>query len=63
MNRIPFNPQRPDLEAVRQIIFERLRSESSWNSLDPHGTGYSSYVEYEGYPSPDKLAFYVLQVF
>lgn len=66
MTRIPFNPQKPDLEALRQIIFERLRRNSSWNQLHPRGTGYSAYVEYEGGESSsamDKLAFYVLQVF
>jgi len=63
MDKIAFNLQKPDLEAIRQIIFERLRSDSRWEQLDPLGEGYSEYVEYEGGKSPNRFAFYVLQVF
>jgi hypothetical protein len=48
MARIPFSPNNPDLEAVRQIIFSRLRAEPNWNQLDHNGTGYAPYVQYAG---------------
>jgi hypothetical protein len=63
MDKIPFDPNKPDLEAIRQIIFARLQRESGWKSLDHAGEGFSSYVEYAGHPSPDKLAFFALQAF
>ena len=34
MAGIPFSPNSPDLEAVRQIIFARLRAEPGWKQLD-----------------------------
>jgi hypothetical protein len=48
MARFPFSPNNPDLEAVRQIVFERLRAEPNWNQLDYNGTGYAPYVQYVG---------------
>ena len=44
--RIPFDLQRPDLKAVRQIVIERLRRDTSWSQLDPTGEGFAPYVEY-----------------
>ena len=41
---------RPD-EAVRQIIFARLRREPDWDQLDPNGDGCGPYVESAG-PQP-----------
>jgi hypothetical protein len=63
MEKILFNPNKPDLDAIRRIIFERLQRDPSWKSLDHTGEGFSSYVEYEGQPSPNKLTFLALQVF
>jgi hypothetical protein len=48
MSGIPFSPNNPDLEAVRQIIFARLRAEPNWKQLDRAGDGYTRYVEYKG---------------
>ena len=36
------------MEAVRQIIFARLRAEPDWKHLDRTGDGYAPYVQYEG---------------
>jgi hypothetical protein len=48
MPGIPFSPNNPDLDAVRQIIFSRLRAEPDWKQLDHAGNGYARYVEYKG---------------
>ena len=48
MAGIPFSPNSPDMEAVRQIIFARLRAEPDWKHLDRTGDGYAPYVQYEG---------------
>ena len=48
MAGIPFSPNPPDLEAVRQIIFARLRAEPGWKQLDYAGSGYAPFVEYKG---------------
>src|SRR5216684_2534769 len=63
MMRIPFNPQKPDINAVRQIVLERLRRQLNWKALDHTGSGFQSYVEYEGAANPERLAFFALQVF
>lgn len=63
MIRIPFNPQKPDINAVRQIVLERLKRQPDWKALDHTGSGFQSYVEYEGYSGPERLAFFALQVF
>lgn len=46
--RIPFDHKEPDMEAVRQIILERLRNDPNWHQLDRTGDGYAPYVEYAG---------------
>jgi hypothetical protein len=48
MPGIPFWPNTPDPEAVRQIIFERLRREPNWSSVDRTAEGYAPYVQYQG---------------
>jgi hypothetical protein len=62
--KIPFNHKNPDMEAVRQIIFERLRNDSNWRQLDQSGDGYAPYVEYAGQTELDwrdgRQAFVVL---
>jgi len=44
--RIPFDARTPDLDAVRQIVVERLRRDTEWNHLDTSGDGFARYVEY-----------------
>src|SRR5258706_16253554 len=65
MAGIPFNPQTPDLEAVRQIIFERLRREPGWKQVDVSGDGYAPYVEYKGssHDARNVLIFSAQEVF
>jgi hypothetical protein len=62
MSKILFNPRQPDLEAIRRMMFDRLRTDLRWNSFNSLGNDYSGYVEFEG-RSQEQLAFYVLQVF
>jgi hypothetical protein len=62
MSKILFNPRQPDLEAIRRMMFERLRTDLRWNSFNGLGNDYSGYVEFEE-RSQEQLAFYVLQVF
>ena len=62
MSTMLFNPPHPDLEAIRRMMFERLRTDLRWNSFNSLGNDYSGYVEFEG-RSQEQLAFYVLQVF
>ena len=57
MPGIPFSPNNPDLEAVRQIIFARLRAEPDWSQLDRTGAGYARYVEYKGSDWENRRAF------
>lgn len=52
MPGIPFSPNSPDLEAVRQIIFERLLREPNWGSISRTGEGYEPYLEYRGSFNP-----------
>ena len=47
MPGIPFSSSNPDLQAVRQIIFARLRAEPHWCQVDVDGAGYAPYVEYQ----------------
>jgi hypothetical protein len=61
---IPFDCFHPDWPLVRQIIFNRLRTDPNWKQLDKTGEGFNPYVEYVGgQPEPAKFAFYVLEVF
>jgi len=46
--KIPFDPNKPDLATVRQIVLERLRSDQSWHALDRTGDGFAPFVEYAG---------------
>jgi len=59
MSKILFNPRQPDLQAIRRMMFERLRTDLRWNSFNSRGNDYSGYVEFEG-RSQEQLAFYVL---
>ena len=44
--KIPFDPNKPDLEIVRQIVFERLQRESTWTHIDKSGEGFAPFVDY-----------------
>lgn len=44
-------------------MFERLRTDSHWNSFNGLGNDYSGYVDFEGNPFQERLAFFILQVF
>ncbi len=65
MPGIPFSQNPPDLEAVRQIIFARLRAEPDWRQLDYQGTGYAPFVEYIGaeWAGRNALVFAAQEVF
>jgi len=52
--KIPFDFQRPDLAAVRQIVFERLRRDPQYRQLDNTGDGFAPFVEYVGATEPDR---------
>jgi hypothetical protein len=43
--KIPFDPRNPDLQAVRQIMVERLRRDAGWRQLDTTGDGFASFVD------------------
>jgi hypothetical protein len=44
--KIPFDPRNPDLDAVRQIVVERLRRDTTWRQLDNTGEGFAPFVDY-----------------
>jgi hypothetical protein len=67
--KIPFNPNQPDIEQVRQIVFARLRRDQDWQQRDNTGEGFEPYVEYAGQTELDRrngrhmLMFLVEEVF
>lgn len=67
--KIPFNPNHHDIEAVRQIVFARLRGDRDWQQRDNTGEGFEPYVEYAGQTEMDRrngrhtLMFLVEEVF
>lgn len=52
--KIPFDSQKPDLVAVRQIVFERLRRDPQYRQLDNTGDGFAPFVEYVGATDPGR---------
>jgi len=58
--KIPFDHKKPDMEAVRQIVFERLRKDPDWRQLDRSGDGFAPYVEYAGSALDGRQTFTVL---
>jgi hypothetical protein len=52
--KIPFDAKHPDLGAVRQIVVERLRRDTSWSQLDSTGDGFALYVEYVAQNEPER---------
>jgi hypothetical protein len=44
--RTSFDPNRQDLQGVRQIVLQRLRQEPHWTHLDRTGDGFAPYVNY-----------------
>ena len=63
IGKIVFNSREPDLEALRRMMFERLRTDSHWKSLNALGIDYSGYVDFDGHSSQQQLADCILQVF
>lgn len=62
-SKIPINPAEPDIEAVREIVFARLKHQPDWKQLDQSGQGFENYVEYIGVPNAGVLAFQAQEVF
>ena len=61
---VPYDPTQPDLEAVRRILFDWLRSNRKADQLDKSGAAYEPFVEYAGNNrQPHVLAFHVTEVF
>jgi len=60
---IPFDARNPDLDAVRQIVVERLRRDASWNHLDTTGDGYAPYADYVEQDGRRPLLFLAQEVF
>ena len=44
--KIPFDPRNPDLDAVRHIVVDRLRRDTTWKQLDNTGEGFAPFVDY-----------------
>jgi len=63
MSKVPFAPNNPDIEAVREIVLARLKKQPDWNQLDQTGQGFEPYVEYVGNSDPGFLAFQAQEVF
>jgi hypothetical protein len=63
MSKIPFDPERPNAEAVRQIVITRLKNDPNWCQLDSPEEGFDPYVEYIGQRHHGTLAFQVCEVF
>ncbi len=61
MSKIKFDFKNPDFSLVRQVIFRRLREDSSWDQLDPGGEGFLPYVEMAG-NEIGTFAFYAKEV-
>ena len=62
-SKIAFDPANPDIEAVREIVFTRLRNDPEWQQLDQTGQGFDRYIEYVGVPHAGVLAFQAQEVF
>ncbi len=52
--KIPFDPRSSDVGTVRQIVFERLRRDTSWVQLDNTGDGFEPFVEYLAQNEPER---------
>ncbi|MBI3097426.1 MAG: hypothetical protein HYY93_04145 [Planctomycetes bacterium] len=63
MERIPFDPKSPNIEAVRQIVFARLTRDKSWNELEAGQDKLDPYVAWLGHPSRGVLDLCVREVF
>jgi hypothetical protein len=61
--KIPFDARSQDIDAVRQIVFERLRRDASWSQLDMTGDGFAPYVDYFGQDGRRPLMFLAQEVF
>ena len=63
MSKIPFDPAHPSVDAVRRIVFERLKGDPGWHQLDAGAGGFDPYVEYHGKPHSGVLALHSREVF
>src|SRR5687767_3740232 len=65
MVRIKFDPAKPDLALLRQVILRRLRQDTSWHQLDPDPEiGYQNYLELApAFNANQILVWSVLEVF
>lgn len=63
VEKIPFDPTNPSVEAARRIVLTRLRHDPQWHTLDNSGEGFDSYVEYEGTANRGVLNLYAREVF
>lgn len=61
--KVPFDARSPDLDAVRQIVFERLKRDTSWSQLDTTGDGFAPYADYLGQDGRRTLLFLAQEVF
>lgn len=63
LSKIAFDSANPDIEAVREVVFARLKHQPDWQQLDQSGEGFAPYVEYIGAPHPGYFAFQAQEVF
>jgi hypothetical protein len=61
--KVPFDARCPDLDAVRQIVFERIKRDTSWSQLDTTGDGFAPYADYLGQDGRRTLLFLAQEVF
>ena len=61
---VPYDPAKPDMDAVRRIFFDLLRADPNANQLDTTGAAYERFVNYvNNNRQPQVLAFHVTEVF
>ncbi len=61
--KIPFDPERADVETARQIVFARLRADPGWRCVDKTGDGFTPFVEYLGREGRWRLVTLASEVF
>lgn len=62
--KIPFDASTVNIDAVRQIILDRLRSErGNWTQLDPTGDGFQEYAALDGPRARRVLLFHSQQIY
>jgi hypothetical protein len=63
VEKIPFDPANPSIEAARRIVLARLRHDPQWHALDNSGEGFDPYVEYKGAANRGVLNLHAREVF